>query len=276
MRVMYQAKGYNIASCPSCGFAQVLEQPDATYLDSLYAKLHTKHLAFRDSSAARKENLRRLDLVRKLVPRDALVLDAGCATGDFLVEANEYFTMYGVDVSSQAIEVAAARNPSMAGRLRATRLEMVGTEWPSFDAICLWDVIEHLWDPVRVCQELMRMLKPGGFLFLSTPDMASLAARTMKSRWAFMIPPYHLSFFSGASFKHLFTRRMPGTIVMMKTKGKWTNLAFLLYKLNQMSERLVPNRILEYAAQQPWLKLNIYVPTNDILYVAVQKPIGGR
>src|SRR6267142_6643347 len=136
---MYSAKGYPVAACTDCSFVQVTERPDDAFLGGLYSELQDKHARFRDASAADKENQRRVDLVRRFLPRGSLVLDAGCATGDFIVRARDELTMYGVDVSRPAIEIAMSRNPGIGNRLRAARLEDGGEGWPLFDAVCMWD-----------------------------------------------------------------------------------------------------------------------------------------
>ncbi|WP_326541323.1 class I SAM-dependent methyltransferase [Pseudorhodoferax sp.] len=269
---LYTAKGYDILGCRSCGFCQVGSPPDDAALEDLYRQLHLKHTQFRDERAALRENQTRLQLVLEFVKPGALVLDAGCATGDFLALAQSHFTVYGVDISAGAIQTAQARLPDIASRLAARKLEDIGTDWPQFDAICLWDVIEHVRDPAAVCRTLMGLLKPGGHLFLSTPDMGSLAAKLMRRHWAFMIPPLHLGFFSRRSLGHLFDRQVPARIATCRSRGKWTSLAFLFYKLGQISRFLAPPSLLDWLSRRRLGHLNLYVPTHDILYLAARKP----
>jgi 2-polyprenyl-3-methyl-5-hydroxy-6-metoxy-1,4-benzoquinol methylase len=136
--------------------------------------------------------------------------------GDFLKIAKESFLLSGMDISEGAITVAKSRNPELADRLWAGPVEDIaaGDKGP-FDAIVLWDVIEHLWDPVRTCRSLLGHLAPNGLLVLSTPDSGAMAARLIGKRWAFMIPPEHLSLFSQQSFRHLFETKLPGEIVFI-------------------------------------------------------------
>ncbi len=271
LRRLFVAKGYEIVTCDRCGFCQVARPPSDDELTRLYADLHETHTRFRDERAAQRENQTRLRLVQEFVAPKACILDAGCATGDFLKLANGYYSVYGVDISSEAIAKARRRLPEIADRLHAVKLEKIGEDWPAFDAICLWDVIEHVREPVGVCRTLLRLLKPGGYLFLSTPDMAALTSRLMRQHWAFMIPPLHLGFFSRASFAYLFPSQLPARILNCRTQGKWTSLAFLFYKLNQTSRWLVPSGLLNWISRS-WLgRINLYVPTNDIIYLVSQK-----
>ena len=83
------AKGFRVGRCTRCGFAQVLDIPSADTLSQLYETLHTKHIKYRSSKSARLENIRRLKFLQQQISNGARVLDAGCATGDFLAEAAE-------------------------------------------------------------------------------------------------------------------------------------------------------------------------------------------
>jgi 2-polyprenyl-3-methyl-5-hydroxy-6-metoxy-1,4-benzoquinol methylase len=69
----------------------------------------------------------------------------------------------------------------------------------SFDVVAMIDVIEHLSDPAAAIRRAAELLRPGGVLYLVTPDIDSLSAkvlrsypalstRQMRSRWA--VPPY--------------------------------------------------------------------------------------
>jgi 2-polyprenyl-3-methyl-5-hydroxy-6-metoxy-1,4-benzoquinol methylase len=271
---LFTVEGYAIERCPACGLVQVRDEPDPAVLDRIYAALHVKHQTYRAESAARRENERRVDLLRQLLPANAAVLDAGCATGDFLEPAKAVFRMSGMDVSEGAVEVARRRHPELSDRLLVGRIE----DWPpgfhGFDAICLWDVIEHLWDPVSACRRMFDHLAPGGLLFLSTPDAGALTAKLMGPRWAFMIPPEHLSLFAAKSFRHLFEAVIPGEIVQHVSQGKWTNVAFLVYKLNRMAGNRLPKGVMDWAARSALGKTLVYIPTGDIQYLAVRKPAG--
>lgn len=269
---LFTAKGYPIVRCAECGFSQVQQIPSPEHLASLYADLHNKHVAFRDTRAAQRENQSRVDFVRDHLPDGSHLLDAGCATGDFIEAAHPRFQMHGVDISEGAIALARQRFPALSDRLRSVRLEDMSAEAASYDGICLWDVIEHVPDPAFVIDRLMALLKPGGLLFLSTPDMGSLAARAMRRHWAFMIPPLHLGYFDRRSFRHLFKHRVPGELLDLRTRGKWTSVAFLFYKLGQIHRWLAPGWLMRRLQGSVVGKTNVYVPTNDILYIAVRKP----
>jgi SAM-dependent methyltransferase len=267
----FVAKGYSIGRCSVCGFAQSLDVPTPEALGHLYSGLHETHSKYRSPDSAMLENKRRLTFMRQHVTPGSRILDAGCATGDFLELAMEKYITCGMDISVAAIQAAEARLPSLKGRLAAQSLESMDSRWKDLDAICLWDVIEHVADPLNVVTGMMERLRPGGHLLLSTPDIGALVARVMRAHWAFMIPPLHLGFFSRSSFTYLFDKLVPADIVAYETRGKTVALAFLLYKINQMSALLAPQWLIDRVAGHTLGQLNIPVPTNDIAYVCIRK-----
>lgn len=269
---LFVTGGCAIERCPHCEFVQVRDEPDSALLARIYENLHVKHATYRSEAAATRENERRVDFLRRYLPKNATVLDAGCATGDFLQLAKPWFRMSGLDISAGAVSVARERSPDLADRLWVGRIEDLSSSLGTFDAICLWDVIEHLWDPVTICRQLFDHLIPGGLLFLSTPDCGATIAKLMGRRWAFMIPPEHLSLFARNSVQYLFRDLVPGEIVHHVSQGKWTNVAFLFYKLNRMDVWVFPRHLMDWAARAAAGKLLIYVPTGDVQYLAVRKP----
>ncbi len=104
-----------------------------------------------------------------------------------------------------------------------------------FDAVTMWDVVEHLPDLNHLMLEIRRILRNGGILSVVTPDMGSLGARLLGERWEEMRKmPEHIYFFDRRSLGHLleaggFTPLEWGTV------GK-------LMPLDEAASRMVPTR----------------------------------
>lgn len=126
-------------------------------------------------------------------PRAGRLLDIGCAAGFFLAEARRYYEVQGVELSawSSAHARDALGLQVFTGTLQQARLGA-----GQFDVITLWDVIEHVPDPVPLLSEAARLLKPGGRLVLTTGDWDSAYARARGADWHLVAPPWHLCLFS--------------------------------------------------------------------------------
>jgi len=140
----------------------------------------------------------RIKLLRTFITGNQL-LEVGCAFGFFLELAKQYWNVQGVDFSLDA--VAYAREmlhlPVQQGDFESYPLN---TE--SFDAVVMWDTIEHLYDPVLAIRKSADALKPNGILALTTGHVDALLPRLQKQNWR-MIIPSHLYYFSRESITRL-------------------------------------------------------------------------
>lgn len=149
---------------------------------------------------------RRLRVVAKLLgkpPGAARLLDVGCSRGQFVQAAMDFgFEAEGVEPAPQV--AAAARASGL--KVRQGLLEEQHFADASFDALTLFEVVEHLKDPRSLLGECRRVLKPGGILVISTGNTASWTAAMMRARWDyFQIAKDggHVSFFNPASLRRL-------------------------------------------------------------------------
>jgi len=189
--------------------------------------------------------------------------------GDFIAVAKDRYTMSGVDVASSAIADARRAMPDLSERLHVSSLDRLPLGEASFDAVVLWDVLEHLWNPTEVMASLAGLLRRPGLILLSTPDIASLTARIFGRRWAFMTPPEHVSFFSALALDRL-ASSFGGRVCRRMNRGKWTNMGFLIYKLHRVFPELVPRRAIKFLQKAAISRVPVYVPTGDIMYVAIE------
>lgn len=268
----YPLKGFTMDRCKNCDFVQVNEKPAEKDLLKTYSKKYFNHGKYSDFSSMRKENERRLKFIKEQKVREnARILDFGCATGDFINHGAKEFDMWGLDISEFAIDEAKAKNPGIAHQIQGGFLEGKAYCENFFDAVVLWDVIEHLWDPVDTCEKLIKFLKPEGYIFISTPNIGSLASHIMKKYWIFMTVPEHLGFFSRKTLNYLFEKRLNLKMVKWMAKGKWVNFGFILYKIKRIFPKLMPNFAINIFRKRFFNKIALYIPGGDIQYVVFQK-----
>jgi ubiquinone/menaquinone biosynthesis C-methylase UbiE len=139
----------------------------------------------------------------------------------------------------------------------------------SYDAVTMWDVIEHLLDPMADLREISRLLKPGGVLCIHTIDIESLFARLMGKRWPWLVE-MHLFFFTPRTLSAM-VEKAGLQVESWRVQGRYLHLGYLLSRLSGWSKPL--GRFAEGAAQalhiDQWL-----VPVNlgDLFTLYARKP----
>ena len=128
------------------------------------------------------------------------MLDVGCGPGWLLSALDDSWKRFGVEVSAFAVEHAKAHGEIYVGPL----LDCPFPEG-SFDLVTMHHVIEHMADPTANIVKARRLLKPGGWLMLATPDFDSGCARRFGANYRLLHDTTHVSLFSNDSM-HRFLR----------------------------------------------------------------------
>lgn len=116
-----------------------------------------------------------------------VILDVGCFNGFFVKKLCAMgYDAYGIDFNKKAIEFGTARY-DLGKRVAVKDINELVHEKKKFDAITLFDVIEHVESPRELLLSLKGLLREGGVLILSTPN------NNMVWRPALDYPPHHLS-----------------------------------------------------------------------------------
>jgi len=129
------------------------------------------------------------------------LLDVGCGAGFWLNVAIEAgWDGLGIDLSPDAIAFARDRLGLnvIAGRMQDRELPE-----STFDVITLLETIEHLFDPMAVLRQAHRVLRPGGLIAITTPNLNSLAFKFLGQDWSILSPTEHLYYFTERTIRQM-------------------------------------------------------------------------
>lgn len=196
---------YEIHRCHTCAAHFLAPYPDAerlaqAYDESYYGDGDEK---FDDGLVERMLDYfrrRRAQKIAALIHHQGHVLDIGCGNGRFLemIGRQGKIETYGLEMPGNSARRAQA---ILKDRLHIGPLKPEIYSEHQFDAITLFHVFEHLTEPQAYLDEIRRILKPGGVLYMSFPNIGSIQSRIFKGRWLHLDPPRHLFLFDHDSFK---------------------------------------------------------------------------
>ena len=116
--------------------------------------------------------------VLRFLPEGKRVLDVGCGygvLGERLKSRGNY--VVGIDLNRRAVAVAATRYDE-AHVADVTQIDTLPISLEQhFDVIIFTDVLEHLYDPVRVLDDYRRLLTDDGYIIVSIPNVAAWNVR---------------------------------------------------------------------------------------------------
>ncbi len=268
--------GLSLVQCTHCGLVYVSPRPDPNELYALYGETYfhndesgvvgyTNYL--KDEANIRKTFAGRLKRLERFVPPGRL-LDVGCAAGFFLDEAHKRgWQVEGMDVSSFAVEYA--RN-HFGYDVRHGSLTDLDYPAGAYDLVTLWDVIEHVPDPMAYVRQAVSLLRSGGVLALATPDVGSLAAKLTGPRWVgYKLSEEHVYYFSTTMLKRMLDEAGL-EVVDARHVGKYVTLRLFLNRLGMYSPLL--SKALELAERAFKLsEWSLYVNPFDIVAVVARK-----
>lgn len=130
-------------------------------------------------------------------------MDVGCGDGSAIQRLSKIgWEVCGVDFDSGAVAAASSKGLNV----KQGSLQDLHLPDESLDVISLSHVIEHLSNPQATMEEIYRILKPGGKMFIATPNEKSLLHKMFKSNWFALDPPRHLFIFNPKILRELATK----------------------------------------------------------------------
>jgi 2-polyprenyl-3-methyl-5-hydroxy-6-metoxy-1,4-benzoquinol methylase len=213
---------------------------------------------YRDEGAVEAAS-EKLAWVRRFVPRGAALLDVGANFGLFVTAAAGELDATGIEPSAAIVARArAAGAPLEVGSIDEADPRFEGR----FDVVTLFDVIEHLSDPDAALRRCHGYLKPGGHLFITTPDLGSVMARVLGRHWYYVDFDEHVALFTRDHLRTVLGRT-GFTVLAERTIGRRYRLSYIHRRLAFLGRESAALRAAAAAAAvltvlPPWhLRINL-------------------
>ena len=131
--------------------------------------------------------------------RGARLLDVGCGNGEFVLRARDLgWSAAGIDIDPAAVEVARSAGLDVQCMTVAQAARRDSRSW---DAVFASHVLEHVYDPPAFLRHARDLLRPGGVLWLATPNLLASGHARFGPFWLGLDPPRHLVLFTRASLE---------------------------------------------------------------------------
>lgn len=209
MTYLFEKWGFEYRRCGGCGILLVDPQPVQESLNQRYVRdyFDNEYLpslgfgnGFDPEVNERHWSMKLTALERHARPPGTL-LDIGCGMGFFLVAARDHdWEVQGIELSDYAARYG---REQLGVPILSTLAEQSALPAESFDVVTLWDAIEHIQQPLAVLREVSRVLKPGGVLGLSTPNIRCLSYLLLGKHYWVLGPREHIYYYDARSLRRI-------------------------------------------------------------------------
>jgi 2-polyprenyl-3-methyl-5-hydroxy-6-metoxy-1,4-benzoquinol methylase len=186
-----------VVKCSRCGLLYVNPRLKAGIIVDSYVQ--SKDELYASQAEGRERTFQRnLRIVERYAACKGKILDVGAAAGFFLnVARKSGWQPYGVEPSRW---LSAYGREKLGIDIQQGTLRE--TDYPDgyFDVVTMWDVLEHVTDPLCELREVRRILKKGGILIINYPDIGTWMAKLTGRHWWFLLS-VHLTYFSSDTLK---------------------------------------------------------------------------
>jgi SAM-dependent methyltransferase len=199
---------FRVVRCRECGLVRQNPRPTLSSMGVYYPPNYASFSPAIDDEAwfwVRWDRRYGMQKRRKIVERyrtAGRLLDIGCATGNYLNELKRTgrWDVEGVEPSLSAADHARQRFGLTVHVGTMTDLNLPAK---TFDVATMWNVLEHVHEPVRDLHEAHRVLQPGGLLVFAVPVVDGRLRQWFGPDWVEWDLPRHLFVFSRQTAERL-------------------------------------------------------------------------
>lgn len=195
--VLDDYKKDHLCKCRDCGFVFAQKKPTLEELLEEYAK-YSRNDEISPITIKRYPYL--LSLFEKFRVNNRII-DVGAGDGHFIESAKlAGWDAYATEFDDRA--VALCRQKGV--HVQQGKLDPAKYEEGSFDVIFSSEVLEHINNPMEEIRNFNRILRKGGIVYITTPNLNSLSYRLLKHKWNIFHYPEHLCYYTPKTLEKLF------------------------------------------------------------------------
>jgi SAM-dependent methyltransferase len=188
--------GHPLWRCRRCG--SLFASPEGTdaETDDLYGRYYDRPLG--EVAPVVVESLTRIVRGAEPFRSTGRWLDIGYGEGAILTVASRHgWRCHGTELAPAVLE----RGRAQGWVVSATTTDAALFPPQGFDVVTLIETLEHVPEPRSFLADAARLLRPGGLLFLTTPNAGSLNRRLLGPAWSVVCPPEHLTLWTARALR---------------------------------------------------------------------------
>ncbi|MBI2611396.1 methyltransferase domain-containing protein [Candidatus Gottesmanbacteria bacterium] len=197
---------YKLLKCNQCLIIQTFPQLSESELEYInnrfYGRQPFTSVAYNTSAEFFfKRGIKFYEEIKLLKIKGKKLLDIGSGYGyNQLVARNNGLITIGIDLSKNAVEFA--RNIFNLNVIQES-FYAYNFKNSKFSIITMYDSLEHVRNPKETIKKVNKLLSDDGYLILQTPNIDSIMYLLTKSKWVWLLLPFHFYHFTSASISKI-------------------------------------------------------------------------
>ncbi|MCR4337866.1 MAG: class I SAM-dependent methyltransferase [Candidatus Omnitrophica bacterium] len=221
---------YQLVRCRNCGLQYSSPRPDFSIIEDSYEEVQDE--MYKEEVQGRiktfQRNLKNIERYQKT----GKLLDVGCSMGVFLSEAvKKGWQVEGLEPSLWCVQQGEKLFNLRINQGTVRNLKDLFKE--EFDVVTMWDVLEHVDDPMETLKLCRNVLKKEGLFVFSTVDMGSLFARMMGKKWPWLMK-MHIYYFDRKNIRQ-YLEKAGFEVLSIEVYKHTISFDYLLYKIKKLN-----------------------------------------
>lgn len=235
---VYSASSTNIntdqiVKCKNCGLMYV--NPIRPHKEIIEEYATGSDETFISQNDARVDTFKKyLKILDSKFPKKGKVLDIGTAGGAFLKAVKEDgWDCEGIEPNRWMAEWAMKR---YGVKIHIGTLDDFKGKNEAYDVITLWDVLEHVPNPMNTLEKCNSLLKKEGLLIVNYPDIGSIISKIMRSKWVFLLS-VHLYYFDRKTIRE-YLKKTKFDVLEIKPHFQKLELGYLAQRISPYNKTI--------------------------------------